>query len=347
MKTEFSIPTIALDRAGSILLTPASYLFKGRWIICLHLTKETSVNNKCRCTAKKIFIIFLSILFFIPGMLIGIPLKCIALLCSKNLRTQYVIVSKRIPHIRVKGSQAECHGPIDIDLAQKISTHLQKHAPPGIKFSSPADTETSWNGGTCGAMSFAYIDQYLENSKTLTVEKAVLVTANDSRFFNSSKFFRTQQISLSRYIYDPTSISEPIDITLNKEQGFINLYNRKITFASEIMDLTSINTPNKTPAKLTQNERAFAKMLKKKVSHFANGAYLVNAWLASDTHPKRQERGHQMVYIKDNDKEYYYDPNKGTHELGPRDPNQRTLFRAICNPTQMFRSTRLRFYKIE
>jgi hypothetical protein len=293
----------------------------------------------------------------IPGLVLGIIIKTISLLSDRVLDVHLIaalVHSKHRKHrdgivsndrltLLFTGSQAGCRGNINFDTAKRAHEILRKNPPIGIVFKEIAD-KNCWNGGTCAAMSWDFIHEFLSRKEQgLNTRAAVQVTGSLSKYQRSNIEFRSNQAALSTFGFNEEIVSESIgyDFNLKKMEAFAKLYNRTVDFASADIDFSQVISEVQNSANMDSVKSVF----EQEKNNLSEGVYIININKPQTNHPKRQNKGHQVVYIKGQGEEYFYDPNTGTDEAST-DPNGFSLFKGIMHSINMFKDTNVRFFRI-
>lgn len=195
-----------------------------------------------------------------------------------------------------EGSQTLNKGEIDWVQAHKTTEKLNKFVK-GVVFLKNALTPFI-EGGTCSAMAFEFLDQYLLHREKLSPEKVIETISPN--FETSSLFFRTRQAAFNTIQKDP---EHPVsDFRRAKIEAMLKLYNIKVLDASDEVDITEKESLHKIKTILKKFENSF----------------LILRILRPSKNHKEEKYGHSMVLIRDQGREYFYEPNQGVIEINKK-----------------------------
>ncbi len=240
----------------------------------------------------------------------------------------------------VHGTQGVPYGMTQIDKVDKIFRQLENDQPRGIKFNQN-HIKGSVIGGYCSAMSLDFASRYLRMKKKNEITEGTplkiligQIQSFDSRYdFGRSEVnpkFRNRQEAFNCIEVDRAR--HGVDFSLAKVQSLANFHSLKITSASE--EFTYLNLDHKkTKDKLTQV-----------VNNLEYGVHLLRDLRPLDNN-KLEACGHSMVFIKEEQGVFFYDPNTGV-ELINRNVVCRIL-NILESNYRFFKIMQSRFYKLE
>src|SRR5438105_2872083 len=99
-----------------------------------------------------------------------------------------------MPSLR-EGSQNYCFGPVENSRVQQICTQLNTDRIQGVFFNT-VTAEPNIHGGTCSAMTFDYIDQYLRHKAQYKNSFNALIKISP-RYHTSSQEFMNHQAAFN------------------------------------------------------------------------------------------------------------------------------------------------------
>lgn len=194
-----------------------------------------------------------------------------------------------------KGQQNGCNGFVSKADANIVLEYLDKNKPSCIRFNRDAITG-SIEGGTCSAMSLEFLATYFKIKEDCPVDTDYQpymlqkLRESGSKFASSSQEKRDWQAAYNAI--EVVKLSEDIDYAKNKMQSLINHHGFKIDWSSDHIDTT------------------LSKDVASVMGHLPDGAFLMRI-LKPANNEKLEERGHSLVYIKENGLRLFYDPNFG------------------------------------
>lgn len=229
-----------------------------------------------------------------------------------------------------KGTQMGCNGSVVVDKCNNIFNRLVAKQPQTIFFNRSEikprkDNTLKVMGGTCSAMAFRYAVRSLNAERGVEelIEKGEEI---GKEFGQSSAEFRTQQAA-----FNAIKVHKGIkgaDYSRDKMQALLNYHDLKITFTSE-----EISTP-----KVRKDE------LKEQLNRLPNGTYVLRVIHPNDN-DKLERHGHSVVFIKENARGIYYDPNYGAKAF-PYEKSADVLNSSFKEMERHWDVTQARFYRV-
>lgn len=222
-------------------------------------------------------------------------------------------------------SQQRCGGMVTIEKVQAIREKLTARAPLGIEFNA-SKIDSFVFGGTCSAMSLAFIKNYFAAvEKHLNIKESLL--SLEPLLKTSCLKMRNRQLAFNT-IEVVKSIPR-LDYAKEKVESLARYYGFHITFASEMVDTQSDN---------------YLEQLKSTLASMPEGVYFVRILKPSENE-KLEERGHSMVYIRSSQGSYYYDPNNGAMDLSDQN-HAEIIAKSFAFCYSIFGVTQARFYQL-
>lgn len=217
---------------------------------------------------------------------------------SENLR--FTLKKEDFKKIK-EGTQEENRGEIDVSLAQDYCDALNDLSEKTHVAFSADRLQNPLTGGTCSAMAFEFINDYLTNRLSSNPEK--IIHEMGDKYQRSSEKFRTHQAVFNTLHRDAQYPSD--DFMRDKIGAMLRFYDRTITDASERFYI-EFGTKNE----IEQAKETIASFL----DNYPEGIFVVRSILFG-TNDKGEEYGHSTVLIREPDKTFFYDPNQGIFEL--------------------------------
>src|SRR5262249_45022310 len=155
-------------------------------------------------------------------------------------------------------------------------------------FFNTRSVEPSIGGGTCSAMSFDYIDQFLRQKTCFKSSFEVLKNIGP-RYRVSSQEFMNQQAAFNTISKHPQEASP--DFKCGKIAAMLKLFDREVGHCSEEIQ---IDAPD-----------AYKKILKN-INALPKGIFAVRA-LAYANNTKEEREGHTLAFINQIDGQFFYD----------------------------------------
>lgn len=194
-----------------------------------------------------------------------------------------------------EGSQDGKIGSTHYATMIETFTKLNLKAESGIRFNASRLVSYLF-GGTCTAMAFGFIKDYLASNETNLQQRCIQVMKG---YTKSCQTFRAQQIAFNTIEYSPNTQAE--DLKKAKAQSLANYYDLELGYTSGDLQYEDIlNKPE---------------LLKNEIEMLPEGIYFLRILRPEDNH-KGERWGHSTVYIKDKlQGDYFYDPNYGLTEI--------------------------------
>jgi hypothetical protein len=189
----------------------------------------------------------------------------------------------------------DCNGSVNLCQAKSVCQKLNDN-PEHVLFH--VNTIDGYlEGGACSAMSFDFVDNYLKKRQKMSPEEAIEAIGDNYR--KCSEFFRSVQAAFNTICKDPQN---PVDdFKKAKIAAMMRLYDRNVIAVSDEINLQ--NDPMKTLQKINS-------ILKK----FSKGVFIIRC-IQSANNSKDENYGHSMVLIRDQEKQYFYNPENGVYQL--------------------------------
>jgi hypothetical protein len=118
------------------------------------------------------------------------------------------------------------------------------------------------------------------------------------------------------------------DFKRSKIQAMLNLYKRKIVFASTEVDINH-----------AQNE------IKLIVQSLPFGAFIIRELLPENNH-KDEKHGHTLLFVKDESGSFFYDPNFGWSEF-PQGGESEFILGSLFDCHRAWNTPHVRFYQVQ
>lgn len=247
----------------------------------------------------------------------------------------YCFGDKKIVEI----SSDEGHGPVIEDLAQESLLKLQERAASGVKFDKFRLENSCW-GGTCSAQSLNFAD-LVAGSNIRPLHQRVVSVAQQNT--TSSLKLRTQQAALNAIAKDE---SVPVrDFSRAKIESIVAFRDFKVDFASksleEIVRDTIDDSMDLDEAEL---DLCIYQTFHSVVNKLPDGMYFTRMLCNADNY-KEEFFGHSLVYVKDENSHYLFDPSDGLHKITNANW-QAELFKLFSDISGQWMLSYPRFYHI-
>lgn len=218
-----------------------------------------------------------------------------------------------------KGSQEDCDGAIDSEASRKIAETLNGGVE-GIYFDATKVEDTV--GGTCTAMSLAFLQSYFTENDSSESCIARLIKLGEN-FKTSSYEMRTRQAAYNTIRVVPgteNALQKKVQ-ALALHLGFQMAYaSAEVFFGSQETDSIMANLPQ--------------------------GAFLIRM-IKPTQNEKLEEHGHSLVYIKTKNSHFFYDPNKGLQQLASQKKKHlEELYYQLNSCFENFGTDKIGFYQL-
>jgi hypothetical protein len=225
-----------------------------------------------------------------------------------------------------QGSQSGCIGFIDKRRVQQICETLNAHRINSVFFNAKA-IEPQINGGTCSAMSFDFIDQYLKHRVLSRSSSDKIIQKISKRYLSSSQEFMHHQAAFNTI--SKHSFENATDFKRDKIAAMLTLFHRNIPFCSEEINLS-------LPTSYEKISRNMATLPK--------GIFALRA-LHPAANLKEERERHTMVFINEADGQFFYDPNGGTLQF-QRGHANKLVHNLLQQIHHSFNIPAVRFYQV-
>lgn len=223
------------------------------------------------------------------------PIQSIQL-CAMQTSPQS-LYSKKIK----SGSQNQCDGSIDSDLAEEYCDaldELKKNTNIGY---SKDRLVTILTGGTCSAMAFQFADDYIRRKSHQSVEE--IIDEISPKYEHSCKTFRTNQAVFNTLHRDSHHPSD--DFMRDKVASMLRFYDYSLTDVSDLFYIESCSQEELSQAR---------SKIESFLTQFPEGVFVIRCILM-ENNDKGEAYGHTTLLIKTNEKQYFYDPDEGIFQL--------------------------------
>jgi hypothetical protein len=193
-------------------------------------------------------------------------------------------------------SQEGCRGSISIEKADIARQKLQQNALPGLSFDPMIYRNCPSIRGTCTVISLEFASAYFRLRKEFPELSPASASFLDKlralkgHFEKSSEDMRSRQAAYSSITIDR---SVEMDISRSKTESWIRCHNFVIDRCSSELNITT--------------NRA---LLQQEINALPPGIYFIRMHKPSSNH-KLEERGHSMIYVREEDIRLFYDNNDG------------------------------------
>lgn len=219
-----------------------------------------------------------------------------------------------------KGSQEDCNGTINSEASRKIAETLNGVVE-GICFDA-TKVEDTVVGGTCTAMSLAFLQSYFTENDSSESCIARLIKVGEN-FKTSSHEMRTRQAAYNTIRVVPgteNALQKKVQ-ALALHLGFQMAYaSAEVYFASQEMSSIMADLPQ--------------------------GAFLIRM-IKPTQNEKLEEYGHSLVYIKTKNSHFFYDPSKGLQQLASQKKKHlEELYYQLNSWFEDYGLTKIGFYQL-
>jgi len=301
---------------------------------CIRWFRKTDLDTTISFIFKKI--ILTSLVFFLSASILGIPLLIEGIREWKEQEKSQDVIKL------VEGRQGACQGEIQTPCVQSILSQLHKKAPVGIRFNRKKITGCI-TGGVCSAMALDFATNYLKMktqcniTEKSSLQRLIAYLQNIGTCYNSSpntvpshiQTFMNRQAAFNCIEVDP---QKEIDFSRAKVQALANFHHLPITSASKTISFKP-TLPQKTK-----------KLIAREIDCLIRGVYLFR--IIQPAHNEKLEKhGHSMIFIKEKQGTFLYDPNKGimfmTNNIATK------IFDVLEENYRNFNIHKARFYKLQ
>jgi hypothetical protein len=245
----------------------------------------------------------------------------------------YVGEARSTNKLLFTGTQIGCEGNVNVERVSRLVDDLNKRRAKGIIF-NPQQITPIIKGGACSAMSLDFAEEFFKLKHVYAISGLPAsdrflsaIRALGQRFAQSNQEMRDRQAALNTIEILPNA--QGIDKTRNKIQSLANLHHFTIDHASHEIQL---------------DQAGYERTLQEEASNLPDGVYLLRS-LKPFNNAKEEWEGHSMVYVKDHQERFFYDPNVGTTYSNNDNPVS-DLSRALTYYRQMFDTREARFYRL-
>ena len=245
----------------------------------------------------------------------------------------YVGEARSTNKLLFKGTQLGCDGSVNLERVARLVDELNRRRANGIIFNPQKITPTS-RRGVCSAMALDFAEHFFKLKHLYAISGLPAsdrflhaISALGQRFAQSNQEMRERQAAFNTIEILPNA--QGIDKTRNKVQSLANLHHFKIDHASNEIQL---------------DQADYERTLQDEVSNLPDGVYLLRT-LKPFNNAKEEWEGHSMIYVKDSQERFFYDPNVGTKYIYNDNPVL-DLSQALTYYRQMFDTSKARFYRL-
>jgi hypothetical protein len=231
-----------------------------------------------------------------------------------------------------EGSQDGCKGDAPVEQAEIVRNKLNNKHIAGIRFNKEKLTGKITDG-TCTSMSLKFISSYFkikEKCKRDPNYTSSMLLKNLSnlscKLASSSEKMRVRQAA-----YNTIEIIKSenlIDYSKNKIEALITDRALKINYSSEEIEVNNAEKWN----------------ISQQVANLAEGVFLLRI-IKPNNNEKLEERGHSLVYIKEEGIGLFYDANYGVLNLHSTE-HSNVLSEWMVMNWRDFQISKARFYKV-
>ncbi len=232
------------------------------------------------------------------------------------------------------GSQEGAAGTARPDQVLRVLERLEAQKESGIEFNRRKVTGNI-EGGVCSAMALDFADSFfkLRNLHVKTGQYSPDVFLNCIRnlgrqFAASSEAMRIRQAAFNTI--EVRSDAPGIDVARNKVQSLANLHNFRIDHSSREIQMRRVDHRS---------------AVSEEVSQLPDGLYLLRT-IEPSNNERLEVAGHSMIYVKNRQEGFFYDPNVGVKYMSHMD-HSAELSNALVYCLNQFNTTRARFYRME
>ncbi len=232
------------------------------------------------------------------------------------------------------GSQTGAVGFARPDRVLRVLQRLEDRKEEGIEFNRSKVTGHI-DGGVCSAMALDFADSFFKLRK-LHVRRGhpstdlFLNCIRDlgRQFASSSEEMRIRQAAFNTI--EVRGDAAGIDVARNKIQSLANLHNFRI-------DRTS---------REIQMERADRRrVVSEEVAQLPDGLYLLRT-IEPSYNERLEVAGHSMIYVKNRQEGFFYDPNDGVKYMSNVDHSSE-ISNVLIHCLNQFHTSRARFYRMQ
>ncbi len=232
-----------------------------------------------------------------------------------------------------RGSQNGCQGPAPQDRVLRVVEQIDRICPAGIYFNRNKAIGRV-EGGACTAMAFDFADAFFKMRKVHVKTSPHLPDAflNGIRglgrqFESSSEQSRIRQAAFNTI--EVRGVLAGTDIAKNKVQALANLHGFKVDHSS---------------SEIAVNQMGSEQAVNAAVAGLPDGLYLLRT-IKPINNERLEEHGHSMIYVKEQQEGFFYDPNYGVKYM--KNVNQSPeIFNALAACYSQFETSRARFFRL-
>lgn len=232
------------------------------------------------------------------------------------------------------GSQTGAIGTARPDRVLRVLDRLEAQKESGIEFNRRKVTGNI-EGGVCSAMALDFADSFfkLKNLHVQTGQHSPEIFLNAIRdlgrqFASSSEEMRIRQAAFNTI--EVRGGAAGIDVARNKVQSLANLHNFRIDHVSREI----------------QMERADRRRaVSEEVSQLPDGLYLLRT-IEPSYNERLEVAGHSMIYVKNRQEGFFYDPNDGVKYMSNVDHSSE-ISNVLVYCLNQFHTSRARFYRMQ
>ena len=270
----------------------------------------------------------------------------LALVRAQNLEERFVVQVKEVKKLWEeskyasrepkllnwlwKGHQGTATGKFSIKKSEAVRDFIDHHHAEWISFNKNLTTKTL-KGGSCTAMSMGLAASYLKKRVYLPLGAQIEEFRNCMRFIRAdyeqpSREMRSRQAAFNTI--EVTRGLEEIDYSLNKIKSLANYHHLEIDYASEEFFI---------------NKTAFNEF-QMIMNALPEGVYILRL-IAPIDNEKLEKHGHTLVYVKEPNIGFFYDPNWGVKDLYKKE-HAEIIWEALKQNYRSFQVTHSRFYRV-
>ncbi|NGX38591.1 MAG: hypothetical protein K1000chlam2_01765 [Chlamydiae bacterium] len=290
-------------------------------------------DSKILFVFKRAITFLLSIL--LVGSILGVPFFNAGVI---EWRKQLINVVKL-----VKGTQGLCNGDTQKKRVQEIFNQLEKDQPIGIKYNK-SGIKGSVKDGNCSSMSLDFAHEYLKMKREHEITEHIPLKSLVDRIKIFAERYNFPQWERNALVQEFMNRQEAfncievdrsqkgVDFSLAKVQSIANVHFFKISHSSSEFTYNDDNPKN------TKN------ILAQEISNLPTGVHLLRSIISSDNN-KLEERGHTMIFIKEEQGTFFYDPNFGVDLI--KGDVIAEIFDVLKQNYRLFKVRQTRFYTLE
>lgn len=229
------------------------------------------------------------------------------------------------------GNQTNRNDKVSRKKVKKVFDIINQQSAPGITFNE-SKIANEVVGGNCTAQALDLANLYSKKRNLLGPDPTIKDYRNCMRslrknFQSSNKKRRIIQAAFNTI--EVVKGLEEVNYSRNKMQSLANLYGFEINYASNQF-VTHKNTLEE---------------LKEEMNRMPQGIYLLRV-LCPANNDKYEKHGHTMVYVKEKDIGFFYDPNYGEKDLFEKD-HAEIIHEALLQNFQSFQVSEAYFYRLQ